>query len=59
MRNPRYVLAVPDLERSARFYRDILGFEVHVVGDPGWRYCRRNVRVKYQTCPVRLAVGAM
>ena len=24
---PRYVLAVLDLERSARYYRDVLGFE--------------------------------
>jgi uncharacterized glyoxalase superfamily protein PhnB len=32
LRNPRYVIAVHDLERSARYYRDVLGFEVREVG---------------------------
>ena len=27
------MLAVPDLQRSAAFYRDVLGFEVRVIGD--------------------------
>ena len=31
------VLAVPDLKRSAAFYRDVLGFEIAEIGDPGWR----------------------
>jgi len=40
-----HVLAVPDLKRSGDFYRSALGFEVHEMGDPGWRlfvngYCR-------------------
>lgn len=39
---PRYVLAVLDLERSARYYRDVLGFEVREVGDPGWRFFVRD-----------------
>ena len=30
-----FVLAVPDLERSGAFYRDVLGFEVRETGDPG------------------------
>jgi catechol 2,3-dioxygenase-like lactoylglutathione lyase family enzyme len=34
----RFVLAVPDLSRSAEFYREVLGFEVHEIGDPGWRF---------------------
>ena len=38
----RYVLAVPDVERSARFYRDVLGFEVREVEDPGWRFFVRD-----------------
>lgn len=33
----RYVIAVHDLERSARYYRDVLGFDVKEIGDPGWR----------------------
>ena len=42
IRNPRYVLAVPDLERSARYYREVLGFEVREMGDPGWRFFMRD-----------------
>lgn len=42
LRNPRYVIAVHDLERSAGYYRDVLGFEVREVGDPGWRFFVRD-----------------
>jgi len=42
IRNPRYVLAVPNLERSARYYREVLGFEVREIGDPGWRFFFRD-----------------
>ena len=38
----RYVLAVPNLQRSAAYYRDVLGFEIFEVGDPGWRFARRG-----------------
>jgi len=34
----RYVIAVPDLQKSAAFYRDVLGFKVHDVCDQGWRF---------------------
>lgn len=34
----RFVIAVPDLKASAAFYRDVLGFTVHEIGDPGWRF---------------------
>src|SRR5579871_5057917 len=34
---PRFVIAVPDLKTSAAFYRDVLGFEINEIGDPGWR----------------------
>jgi catechol 2,3-dioxygenase-like lactoylglutathione lyase family enzyme len=45
LRNPRYVLAVPDLARSAAYYRDVLGFTVHEIGDPGWRVFARDACV--------------
>ena len=32
----RFVLAVQDLETSATFYRDKLGFEISQLGAPGW-----------------------
>lgn len=42
---PRYVIAVPDLARSAAWYREALGFAVHEVGDPGWRWFQRDACV--------------
>ena len=41
----RHVIAVPDLARSAAFYRDVLGFTVHEMGDPGWRWLERDACV--------------
>jgi catechol 2,3-dioxygenase-like lactoylglutathione lyase family enzyme len=52
MRDPRYVIAVPDLKASERFYRDVLGFEVHEIGDPGWRFfVRDRVFIMAGECP--------
>ena len=39
---PRYVLAVPDLAKSAAWYRDVLGFAIYEIGDPGWRFYVRD-----------------
>lgn len=33
-----YVLSVRDLARSAAYYRDVLGFTIHEIGDDGWRW---------------------
>jgi catechol 2,3-dioxygenase-like lactoylglutathione lyase family enzyme len=33
----RHVIAVPNLEKSANYYRSVLGFKIHEIGDPGWR----------------------
>ena len=38
VRGCKYVIAIRDMERSSRFYRDVLGFEVPEIGDPGWRF---------------------
>lgn len=47
-----YVLAVPDLEASSRFYRDVLGFTIHEIGDPGWRmFVRDHCRIMAGHCP--------
>ncbi len=32
----RFVIAVPNLQTSAAFYRDVLGFSIEGIGDPGW-----------------------
>lgn len=34
----RFVIAVPDLAASATFYRDVLGFTIHTIADPGWLF---------------------
>jgi len=34
----RFVIAVPDLKVSSAFYRDVLGFTVHTIPDPGWLF---------------------
>ena len=52
IRRTLFVLAVPDLERSGAFYRDVLGFEVREIGDPGWRmFVRDDCRVMAGECP--------
>jgi len=38
----RYVIAVPDLQASAEYYRTVLGFAVREIGDPGWRFFERD-----------------
>jgi predicted enzyme related to lactoylglutathione lyase len=42
IRRPRYVIAVHDVELSARFYEKVLGFEIREIGDPGWRVLVRD-----------------
>ena len=47
-----YVLAVPDLARSAEFYEGVLGFEVREMGDPGWRmFVKDGCRIMAGECP--------
>src|SRR5690348_4220976 len=55
IRSHMYVLAVPDLDRSSAFYRDVLGFSIHEMGDPGWRlYSRDACRIMAGKCPEAL-----
>lgn len=47
-----FVLAVRSLEISSTYYRDVLGFEIREIGDPGWRmYVRDNCRIMSGECP--------
>lgn len=32
----RFVIAVHDLQKSSTFYRDVLGFTIHSIPDPGF-----------------------
>ena len=53
---PRYALAEPDLVRSEAYYRDVLGFAAHDMGDPGWRWFERGACVIMAgECPGALA----
>ncbi len=46
------MLAVPNLEASAHFYRDVLGFEIEAIGDPGWRFfVKDNCCIMAGECP--------
>ncbi|WP_262694827.1 VOC family protein [Kordiimonas aquimaris] len=48
----RFVIAVPDLAVSSAFYRDILGFKIHAIDDPGWLfYTKDNVCIMAGECP--------
>lgn len=59
IRDHMYVLAVPDLARSAAFYRDALGFAVHEMGDPGWRMFERDgCRIMAGACPDAMPAAA-
>ena len=47
-----HVLAVPDLAVSGAFYRDVLGFTIHEIGDPGWRmFVQGSCRIMAGQCP--------
>lgn len=47
-----FVLAVPDLARSAAYFRDVLGFRVLWEEAPDWRLVERDsVRVMLGHCP--------
>jgi catechol 2,3-dioxygenase-like lactoylglutathione lyase family enzyme len=47
-----FVLAVPDLEKSAGYFRDVLGFNVLWMGASDWRLVERDgVRVMLGRCP--------
>jgi predicted enzyme related to lactoylglutathione lyase len=47
-----FVLAVPSLDASMQFYRDVPGLDIREIGDPGWRmYVRDEVRIMAGECP--------
>ncbi len=52
IRRALFVIAVADLARSTAFYRDVLGFEIHAMGHPGWRMLVRDgCRIMAGECP--------
>ena len=60
LNHPRYVIAVPDLARSSAYYRDVLGFQLHEIGDPGWRFYERDAcRILAGECPDAIPPGEL
>jgi predicted enzyme related to lactoylglutathione lyase len=54
-----FVLAVPDIARSAAYYRDVLGFHVRWEEVDGWRLVERDgVRVMLGHCPSDMPAAA-
>jgi predicted enzyme related to lactoylglutathione lyase len=52
IQHTRFVIAVQDLEASAAFYRDVLGFSIREFGDPGWRlFVRDGCEIMAGECP--------
>ena len=55
-----HVLAVPDLNRSSDFYARALGFEIHEIGDPGWRlFVNGACRILAGQCPDALPASEL
>ena len=47
-----YVLAVPDAEKTAQFFIEVMGFGQEPVEDEGWRFVRKDdVIVMLGSCP--------
>ncbi len=47
-----FVIAVPNLQASAAFYREVLGFTIHTISDPGWLfYTSGNCKIMAGECP--------
>jgi predicted enzyme related to lactoylglutathione lyase len=52
LRRPRFVIAVHDLGMSSGYYRDVLGFEIREIGDPGWRlFVKDECLIMAGECP--------
>ena len=46
-----YVLAVPDLNQSSAFYRDVLGFEIHELAKGWLMYVKGACHIMAGECP--------
>ncbi len=47
-----YVIAVQDLQESAAYYREVLGFSIREIGDDGWRMLENDgCQIMAGNCP--------
>lgn len=52
----RFVIAVPNLQKSSAFYRDVLGFTIHTIPDPGFLiYTSGSCTIFAGQCPDALS----
>lgn len=52
----RFVIAVPDLNTSSAFYRDVLGFTIHTLPDPRFLfYTCGNCTIFAGECPAAIS----
>ena len=59
LRSFSFVLAVPDLQRSAHYFRDALGFQLAWPEGSDWQLATRNgVRIMMGHCPDALPPSA-
>jgi predicted enzyme related to lactoylglutathione lyase len=55
-----FVLAVPDLGKSARYFRDVLGFKIKWEEASDWRLAERDgVRLMLGHCPTDMRPSAL
>lgn len=56
----RFVIAVPNLQTSAAFYRDVLGFTIHPIPDPRLLiYAQGNCEILAGECPDAIPPGEL
>jgi hypothetical protein len=46
-----FVLAIPELDKTAEYFRDVLGFQIQWADATDWRLVERDVRVMLGHCP--------
>jgi hypothetical protein len=55
-----FVLAVPDINRSARYFHDVLGFQINWEEATDWRLVERDsVRIMLGQCPTDMHPSAI
>jgi hypothetical protein len=60
MKHWAFVLAVPDINRSARYFHDVLGFRISWEDATEWRLAERDgVRIMLGNCPTDIPASAL
>ena len=55
-----FLLAVPDINKSVQYFRDVLGFRISWEEGPDWRLAERDgVRIMLGQCPADMHPNAL